>query len=621
MMTRELKIRTLIYAAGVFVYVCAAAVTRDYIIPDSVQFVWYLAAYLIIGFDAFRRLQEDFLKKKFVTEYTLIIIATIGAFGVGRYSEGVLVMLLFELGMIFEAFSTDSAKRSIRRLINIRPDHATRKVHGKEFKVDPSSLKVGHIIVIRPGERIPVDAVVTTGNTSIDTRALTGEVMPQPAWAGDRIYSGCINLSGVIEARVTAVYKESTVSRIMDLVEEAQNKKAESETFISRFSKVYTPMMLIASLFVMIYPPLTFSYGNWTTWIYRGLIFLIIACPSGLIISIPIAFLGGIASAARHGIVIKGGNYLEDLAKADTFIFDKTGTLTEGEFRVSEVKPAGMTKEELLCIAAHVECNSNHPIAKSVQNAYEGPVDKKRVCRMKEIPGFGIRAVFRGEQVYMGNRRLMERQKIECDDVQVNGTPIYMAVGGKYAGYFVIADTIKEDARWTLKYLKEKCRAVTVMLTGDTEIPSREVARSLKMDYMYSNLMPEDKLEQMEDFLSVQDSTERLVCVGDGINDALILARADVGIAMGALGSAAAVEAADVVLMDDELPKIVDAIKIAKETLRVVSQNMTFALIVKVLILILAVIGYFGMWEAIFAEVGVMFVVILNAISVVRYQV
>lgn len=620
-MTRELKIRTLIYAAGVFVYVCAAAVTRDYIIPDSVQFVWYLAAYLIIGFDAFRRLQEDFLKKKFVTEYTLIIIATIGAFGVGRYSEGVLVMLLFELGMIFEAFSTDSAKRSIRRLINIRPDHATRKVHGKEFKVDPSSLKVGHIIVIRPGERIPVDAVVTTGNTSIDTRALTGEVMPQPAWAGDRIYSGCINLSGVIEARVTAVYKESTVSRIMDLVEEAQNKKAESETFISRFSKVYTPMMLIASLFVMIYPPLTFSYGNWTTWIYRGLIFLIIACPSGLIISIPIAFLGGIASAARHGIVIKGGNYLEDLAKADTFIFDKTGTLTEGEFRVSEVKPAGMTKEELLCIAAHVECNSNHPIAKSVQNAYEGPVDKKRVCRMKEIPGFGIRAVFRGEQVYMGNRRLMERQKIECDDVQVNGTPIYMAVGGKYAGYFVIADTIKEDARWTLKYLKEKCRAVTVMLTGDTEIPSREVARSLKMDYMYSNLMPEDKLEQMEDFLSVQDSTERLVCVGDGINDALILARADVGIAMGALGSAAAVEAADVVLMDDELPKIVDAIKIAKETLRVVSQNMTFALIVKVLILILAVIGYFGMWEAIFAEVGVMFVVILNAISVVRYQV
>lgn len=621
MMTRELKIRTLIYAAGVFVYVCAAAVTRDYIIPDSVQFVWYLAAYLIIGFDAFRRLQEDFLKKKFVTEYTLIIIATIGAFGVGRYSEGVLVMLLFELGMIFEAFSTDSAKRSIRRLINIRPDHATRKVHGKEFKVDPSSLKVGHIIVIRPGERIPVDAVVTTGNTSIDTRALTGEVLPQPAWAGDRIYSGCINLSGVIEARVTAVYKESTVSRIMDLVEEAQNKKAESETFISRFSKIYTPVMLIASLFVMIYPPLTFSYGNWTTWIYRGLIFLIIACPSGLIISIPIAFLGGIASAARHGIVIKGGNYLEDLAKADTFIFDKTGTLTEGEFRVSEVKPAGMTKEELLCIAAHVECNSNHPIAKSVQNAYEGPVDKKRVCRMKEIPGFGIRAVFRGEQVYMGNRRLMERQKIECDDVQVNGTPIYMAVGGKYAGYFVIADTIKEDARWTLKYLKEKCRAVTVMLTGDTEIPSREVARNLKMDYMYSNLMPEDKLEQLEDFLSVQDSTERLVCVGDGINDALILARADVGIAMGALGSAAAVEAADVVLMDDELPKIVDAIKIAKETLRVVSQNMTFALIVKVLILILAVIGYFGMWEAIFAEVGVMFVVILNAISVVRYQV
>lgn len=620
-MTRELKKRTLIYIVGVLIYVCATAVTMDYIISDNVRFVWYLTAYLIIGFDAFRRLQEDFLKKRFVTEYTLIIVATIGAFGVGRYSEGVLVMLLFELGMIFEAFSTDSAKRSIRRLINIRPDYATRKVRGREFKVDPSSLKIGNIIVIRPGERIPVDAVVTTGNTSIDTKALTGEVMPQSAWAGDKIYSGCINLSGVIEARVTEVYKDSTVSRIMDLVEEAQNKKAESETFIARFSKIYTPIMLIGALFVMIYPPLTFSYGNWTTWIYRGLIFLIIACPSGLVISIPIAFLGGIASAARHGIVIKGGNYLEDLAKADTFVFDKTGTLTEGVFRVSDVKPVGRTKEELLCIAAHVESNSNHPIAKSVLDAYEGTVDKKKVCRMKEIPGFGIRAVFRGEQVYMGNKRLMDRQKIECDDINVNGTPIYMAVDGKYAGYFVIADTVKEDARWTLKYLKEKCRAVTVMLTGDAEIPSREVFRSLKMDYMYSNMMPEDKLEQLEDFLSVQDSTERLVCVGDGINDALILARADVGIAMGALGSAAAVEAADVVLMDDELPKIVDAIKIARETLRVVSQNMTFALIVKVLILILAVIGYFGMWEAIFAEVGVMFVVILNAISVVRYQV
>ena len=620
-MVKELKRRILIYIIGVMVYLCAVLVTRTYILPDFVRFFWYLTAYLLIGFDAFQKLQEDFLKRKFVTEYTIIIIATIGAFGVERYSEGVLVMLLFELGMLFEAFSTDSAKRSIESMINIRPEYATRKVHGKEFKVDPASLKIGHTIVIRPGERIPVDAVVTTGNTNIDTKALTGEVMPQPAWAGDKIYSGCINLSGVIEAKVTAVYVNSTVSRIMELVEDAQNRKAESETFIARFSKIYTPIMLICALLVMIYPPLTFSYGNWTTWIYRGLIFLIISCPSGLVISIPIAFLGGIASAARHGVVVKGGNYLEDLAKADTFIFDKTGTLTEGVFKVREVNPVGMTKEELLGIAAHVESNSNHPIAQSVLEAYKGTVDRNRVYRMKEIPGYGIRAVYRGEQVFMGNKRLMDRQKIACEAVEVNGTPIYVAVGNRYAGYLVISDSIKEDAKWTLKYLKEKCSAVTVMLTGDTEVPSREVARELKMDYAYSNLMPEDKLEQLEDFLSVQDGTERLVCVGDGINDALILARADVGIAMGALGSAAAIEAADVVLMDDELPKIVDVIKIARETLRVVSQNITFALIVKVMILILAVIGYFGMWEAIFAEVGVMFVVILNAVGITRYHV
>lgn len=620
-MTKELKTRVLIYALGVMIYLCASGVTREFILPDIVKFFWYLAAYLLIGFDAFRKLQTDFLKKKIVTEYTIIIIATIGAFGVGRYSEGVLVMLLFELGMIFEAFTTDSAKRSIESMLNIRPEYATRKVRGKEFKVNPSSLKIGHTIVIRPGERIPVDAVVTAGNTSIDTKALTGEVMPQPAWAGDKIYSGCINLSGVIEAKVLAEYVDSTVSRIMGLVEEAQNRKAESETFISRFSKVYTPIMLICSLLVMIYPPLTFSYGNWATWIYRGLIFLIIACPSGLVISIPIAFLAGIASAARHGIVVKGGNYLEDLAKADTFVFDKTGTLTEGIFKVREIRPSGISKEELLAIAAHVESNSNHPIAQSVMEVYDGAVDRNRVYRTKEIPGYGIRAVYRGEQVFIGNKRLMECQHIACETVDAAGTPIYIASGNRYMGCLIISDSIKEDAKWTLQYLKEKCRAVTVMLTGDTETPSFDVAKKLKMDYAYSNLMPEDKLEQLEDFLSVQDGTERLVCVGDGINDALILARADVGIAMGALGSAAAIEAADVVLMDDELPKIVDAIKIARETLRVVGQNMTFALIVKVMILILAVIGYFGMWEAIFAEVGVMFVVILNAIGIVRYQV
>lgn len=620
-MTRELKIRGLIYGARVVVYLCAAGVTAHYMLPDMVRFIWFLAAYLLIGFGAFKKLEENLMQKKFLTEYTLMILATIGAFGIGRYAEGVLVMLLFELGMMFETYTTDNAKRSIESLINIRPEYATRKVRGKEFKVDPSALKIGHTIVIRPGERIPVDAIVTSGTTSIDTKALTGEAVPQAAWPGDRIFSGCINLSGVIEAKVTALYSDSTVSRIMEMVEDAQNQKAGSENFVTRFSRAYVPVMLICSLAVMIYPPLTFSYGNWSTWIYRGLIFLIIACPTGLVMSVPIAFLGGIASAARHGIVVKGGNYLEDLAKADTFIFDKTGTLTEGVFHVAEVKPVGMTDQELLRIAAHVECHSNHPIAQSLKEAYQGEIQETKVYRMREIPGFGVNATFEGNRIYIGNKRLMERQNIVCDEVKRAGTPVYVAVGDKYAGYILIADRVKADAKDTLQYLREKCRAVLVMLTGDTESASREVAKELKMDYAYTNLMPEDKLEQLEDFMSLQDGGERLVCVGDGINDAPVLARADVGIAMGALGSAAAIEAADIILMEDELPRIVDAIKIAKETLRVVNQNITFALVVKVLILILAAVGYFGMWEAILAEVGVMFVVIVNAVWVVRYQV
>ena len=475
--------------------------------------------------------------------------------------------------------------------------------------------------MIRPGERIPVDAVVTSGTTSIDTKALTGESIPENVWPGEKIYSGCINLSAAIEAKVTALYVDSTVSRIMEMVEDAQNQKAESETFVTRFSRAYVPIMLICSLAVMVYPPLTFSYGNWDTWIYRGLIFLIIACPTGLVMSVPIAFLGGIASAARHGIVVKGGNYLEDLAKADTFIFDKTGTLTEGVFRVTEVKAVGMSEQELLRIAAHVECHSNHPIAQSLKEAYQGEIKETKVYRMREIPGFGVNATFEGQRIYIGNKRLMERQKVECDEVRQNGTPVYVAVGDRYAGYILIADTVKEEAKSTLQYLRDRCRAVLVMLTGDTESAGREVAKELQMDYAYTNLMPEDKLEQLEDFMGLQDGGERLVCVGDGINDAPVLARADVGIAMGALGSAAAIEAADIVLMDDELPRIVDAIKIARETLRVVSQNITFAMVVKVLILILAAVGYFGMWEAIAAEVGVMFVVILNAVWVVRYQV
>ncbi len=619
-MTAQLKKRSIIYGAGVLLYVCAIIITTYNTLDDRIKFIWFLIAYLIIGYDVFKNLCERFMQKRFLTEYTLMTLATVGAFGIGRYIEGVLVMLLFELGIIFESYATDSAKRSIEEMVDIRPPYATRKINDKEVQVDPAELRRNDVIVIKPGERIPVDAVVRGGSSMIDTKAVTGEPVPRKAVAGDRIYSGCINLSGVLVAKVTKEYSDSTVSKIMEMVEEAQNKKSDSETFVSKFSRVYTPVMFVFAFLVMIYPPLSFSYGNWDTWIYRGLIFLIVACPSGLVMSIPIAFLGGLASAARQGIVIKGANYLEDLSKADTFVFDKTGTLTEGVFTVQEVHPVGIEEKELLKIAAHAESYSNHPIAQTLLQVYEGAIDKSAVYRVKEIPGYGISAMYGGKKVYVGNYRMMSRYGVEAEEVYTAGTVVYVAVANQYAGYILISDVIKEDAKWTLKYLKEKCHGVLVMLTGDTEDAGMDVARELDMDYAYTELMPADKLEQLEDFLVVQDDMERLVCVGDGVNDAPILARADVGIAMGALGSAAAIEAADIVLMEDELFKIVDAIRIAKETLRVVSQNITFAMVVKVMILVLAVIGYFGMWEAIIAEVGVVFAAVLNAVWVVKFK-
>jgi len=620
-MTAQLKKISMIYSLGVAIYVCGVVWTLYTTVTDWAKFLVFLAAYLVIGFESFKKVSERLMQKKVPTEHILIILATVGAFGIGRYIEGVFVMLLFDLGLIFEEFATDSAKRSIAEMIDIRPEYATRKILGEEIQVDPWELQLYNIIVIKPGERIPVDAVVLNGVTTIDTKALTGEAAPQLARPGDRIYSGCINLSGVIEAKVIKVYEDSTVSKIMNMVEDAQNLKAESETFVTRFSKVYTPVMLVLSLLVMLYPPLTFSYGNWDTWIYRGLIFMVVACPSGLVMSIPIAFLGGITSAARQGILVKGGNYLEALAKADIFVFDKTGTLTEGTFAVKEVKAYSMGERDLLKLAAHVECYSNHPIAQSLFEAYTGVIDKNKVYRVKEEPGYGVSATYEGQRVHVGNWRLMEKQKVKVADVETAGSVVYIAVGQECVGYFVIADEIREDAYDTLNYLRQQCNGVLVMLTGDSEKAGREVAEELDMDYAYTNLMPVEKVEQLEEFLFVQDDSEKLVCVGDGINDAPVLARADVGIAMGDLASAAAVEAADVILVKGRLSKIKDAIRIAKETIQVVNENIMFAIIIKAMVLLMAVIGYFGMWEAILAEVGVMFAAILNAVCVSKYTV
>lgn len=618
-MTEQLKKQSMIYGVGVVIYLAAVIVTSNFTIEDEIKFVWFLIAYLIVGFDVFKKLRDRILELKFLTEYTLTTVATIGAFGIGRYTEGVLVMILFELGVIFEAYSTDNAKRSIEEMIDIRPAFAIRKTDGGEEQIDPIDLQVGDIIVIKPGERVPVDGIVEAGSTLLDMKAVTGESMPRRVSEGNKIYSGCINLSGAVEAKVLKVYRDSTVAQIMELVEEAQNKESESESFVSRFSRIYTPAMVLLALFVMIYPPLTFSYHNWNIWIYRGLIFLIVACPTALVMSIPIAFLGGIASAARQGIVIKGANYLEDLSKADTFVFDKTGTLTEGEFSVQEIYAEQGTEEELLKIAAHVESYSNHPIAQSLLNAYDGEIDKDLVSNIKQIPGYGLSGDYDGKRIHVGNFRLMEKYDIEVDEFDSTGTVVYVSVGTEYMGAIIIEDAIKYRAKWTMKYLKDKCKAVLVMLTGDTRRAGYAVAKELKMDYAYTDLMPSDKLEQLEDFLTIQDDMEKLVCVGDGVNDAPVLARADIGIAMGALGSALAIEAADIILLEDELPKIVDAIKISKETLRVVNQNIAFAIAVKVIIVLLALVGYFGMWEAIVAEVGVVFAAIMNAVYVVKY--
>ena len=618
-MTEQLKKQSMIYGVGVVIYLAAVIVTSNFTIEDEIKFVWFLIAYLIVGFDVFKKLRDRILELKFLTEYTLTTVATIGAFGIGRYTEGVLVMILFELGVIFEAYSTDNAKRSIEEMIDIRPAFAIRKTDGGEEQIDPIDLQVGDIIVIKPGERVPVDGIVEAGSTLLDMKAVTGESMPRRVSEGNKIYSGCINLSGAVEAKVLKVYRDSTVAQIMELVEEAQNKESESESFVSRFSRIYTPAMVLLALFVMIYPPLTFSYHNWNIWIYRGLIFLIVACPTALVMSIPIAFLGGIASAARQGIVIKGANYLEDLSKADTFVFDKTGTLTEGEFSVQEIYAEQGTEEELLKIAAHVESYSNHPIAQSLLNAYDGEIDKDLVSNIKQIPGYGLSGDYDGKRIHVGNFRLMEKYDIEVDEFDSTGTVVYVSVGTEYMGAIIIEDAIKYRAKWTMKYLKDKCKAVLVMLTGDTRSAGYAVAKELRMDYAYTDLKPSDKLEQLEDFLTIQDDMEKLVCVGDGVNDAPVLARADIGIAMGALGSALAIEAADIILLEDELPKIVDAIKISKETLRVVNQNIAFAIAVKVIIVLLALVGYFGMWEAIVAEVGVVFAAIMNAVYVVKY--
>ena len=619
-MAKEIKIQAGILAAAAALYIAAVILSGQVMLGNEVRFFLFLAVYLVAAFESLQTIRTGLMDRKLEKEHLLMVIATVGALAVGHYAEAVAAMLLFQIGCILEAVSVDRTKRTIAKFIDIRPAFATRKEESGEVQVEPSQLEVGDIIVIKPGERVPVDAVIVSGNTSLDTKALTGEAMPDSVGPGSRIYSGSINMTGVVEAEVKKLYRDSTVSRVMELVEGAQNQKAQSEGFVRRFTRIYTPVAVLAALIIMIFPPLFITGSGWDTWIYRGMIVLIAACPTGLILSVPIAFLGGIASAARQGIVVKGGNYLEMLAKVDTFVFDKTGTLTEGVFSVKRVRPERIERAELLEITAHVESYSNHPIAQSLMSAYGGEYDASRVENVEELPGYGISADYRGRRVHIGNLRMMEQQGLSVEQVRSIGTVIYVALEDRYAGYIVIEDSIRKNARWTMKMLRERYNAVLVMLTGDSRAAGNAVARELQMDYAYTELMPEDKLTQMEEFMQYQYEAERVACVGDGINDAPVLARADVGIAMGALGSDAAIEAADIVLMENEISRVVDAVRIAKETVRVVSQNINFALIMKFVVLILAAAGYITMWESVFTDVGVMIISVINAAGVVKYS-
>ena len=577
---------------------------------------FYLTAYFIVGGDVVLRAVRNILRLQIFDENFLMFIATVGAFLIGEYPEAVGVMLFYQIGELFQGYAVDKSRKSIAELMNIRPDYANLKTADEIKKVDPDDVLVGDEIIIRPGERIPLDAIVTSGSSLVDTSSLTGEAVPRDAAVGSELLSGCINLSGLLTARVTKEFGDSTVSKILDLVENATAKKSKSENFITKFARIYTPVVVILAAMLAFIPPLTFSEAPLTEWIFRALTFLVISCPCALVISVPLSFFGGIGGASRQGILVKGGNYLEALAKTETVIFDKTGTLTKGVFDVQEIVAQAMEPEELLELAALAESHSNHPISLSVQRAYGKTIDIEKVTDVKEIAGLGVQAVIAGKVVLAGNAKLMKEHGVGYEEPLTAGTIVHIASAGNYAGYIVIADQLKPDAAKTIKLLRSEGIKQTVMLTGDQKSVGELVAKKLGINHVYTELLPADKVRKLEEIMLVRSRNGKVAFVGDGVNDAPVLARADIGIAMGGLGSDAAIEAADVVVMTDEPAKIVTAIKIAKRTVRIAKQNIVFALSVKAAVLVLGALGLANMWAAVFADVGVSVIAILNAIRV-----
>lgn len=616
-MTDEAKKKGIEIGAGLLIYLIAWSIVSYWTVSSMGETVLFLAAYAVLSLTTYLDQIRKIKKKQFLDENLLMILATAGAFAVGRHKEAVAAMLFYQVSKLVEELSLGRTKKSIAEFIDIRPEYANLKVGNKEKVVPPQQLELKQIIVLRPGEKIPVDSVVISGTGAVDMKALTGESEPRAVKIGDRLYSGCINLNGVLEARVTRLYNDSAAARIMRLVENANDKKSESVRFADKFTKYYTPIVIMIALLTMILPPMIFDESK-AEWIYRGLVILVAACPCGLMVSIPLAFLGGIGAASKQGILIKSGAFLEDLTEADTFVFDKTGTLTEGVFYVRDVVPWKMDKEQLLEIAALAESYSNHPIALSLREAYGKDVDKTRVSDIEEQPGYGVRATVDGKEVYVGNTRLMNRQGIFYQLAAEAGTVVYIAVNGQYGGYILISDVIRKDAGKLIRWMHKKDLA-TVMLTGDNEHAAEAVASKLHIESVYSELMPEDKVSLLEEFRENQMEGEKLVFVGDGINDAPVLTLADIGIAMGGLGADAALEAADIILMEDEPSGIIKAIRIAKATLRSVKQNMIFAVGMKIILIILAFFGFVTMQNAIIADMAVMLINILNSFWMMHY--
>ena len=616
-MTDEARKKGIEIGAGLLIYLIAWSIVSYWTVSSMGETVLFLAAYAVLSLTTYLDQIRKIKKKQFLDENLLMILATAGAFAVGRHKEAVAAMLFYQVSKLVEELSLGRTKKSIAEFIDIRPEYANLKVGNKEKVVPPQQLELKQIIVLRPGEKIPVDSVVISGTGAVDMKALTGESEPRAVKIGDRLYSGCINLNGVLEARVTRLYNDSAAARIMRLVENANDKKSESVRFADKFTKYYTPIVILIALLTMILPPMIFDESK-AEWIYRGLVILVAACPCGLMVSIPLAFLGGIGAASKQGILIKSGAFLEDLTEADTFVFDKTGTLTEGVFYVRDVVPWKMDKEQLLEIAALAESYSNHPIALSLREAYGKDVDKTRVSDIEEQPGYGVRATVDGKEVYVGNTRLMNRQGIFYQLAAEAGTVVYIAVNGQYGGYILISDVIRKDAGKLIRWMHKKDLA-TVMLTGDNEHAAEAVASKLHIESVYSELMPEDKVSLLEEFRENQMEGEKLVFVGDGINDAPVLTLADIGIAMGGLGADAALEAADIILMEDEPSGIIKAIRIAKATLRSVKQNMIFAVGMKIILIILAFFGFVTMQNAIIADMAVMLINILNSFWMMQY--